>query len=123
MAGLSPNSPIPTEIELRQGSKALHIVFNDGNTFLLSYEFLRTQSPSAEVQGHGLGQEVLQVGKREVGIKEVEPVGMYAIKPTFTDGHDTGIFSWDYLYKIGLHHDELWADYLARLAAANASRD
>jgi DUF971 family protein len=123
MAGLTPNSPIPTEIELRQQSRQLHIVFNDGCAFTLSYEFLRVNSPSAEVQGHGPGQEILQVGKRAIDIKEVEPVGMYAIKPHFSDGHNTGIFSWDYLYKIGQQQESMWANYLARLDAAQQSRD
>jgi DUF971 family protein len=123
MAGLDRSTPIPTEIEIRSQSKVIDIAFNNGKKFSLSFEFLRVHSPSAEVQGHGPGQEVLQVGKRNVGIKEVEPVGMYAIKPHFDDGHDTGIFSWDYLYKIGDHHDALWADYLARLDKAGVGRD
>jgi DUF971 family protein len=123
MAGLDKNSPIPTEIELKSQSKVMDIAFNDGKHFSLSFEFLRVHSPSAEVQGHGPGQEVLQVGKKNVGIKEIEPVGMYAVKPHFDDGHDTGIYSWDYLYKIGLHQAQMWEDYLARLAKAGASRD
>jgi DUF971 family protein len=123
MAGLEKDSPIPTEIELKQQSRMMEIAFNNGKRFSLSYEFLRVHSPSAEVQGHGPGQEVLQVGKRSVGITEIEPVGMYAVKPHFDDGHNTGIFSWDYLYKIGEHHDAMWAEYLARLDRAGASRD
>jgi DUF971 family protein len=101
----------------------LEIAFNDGLTFRLPYEYLRVYSPSAEVRGHGPGQEVLQVGKRAIAIKEVEPVGHYAIRPTFSDGHDTGIFSWDYLYDLGERHDELWQRYLDRMAGAGASRD
>jgi DUF971 family protein len=101
----------------------LEIAFNDRRTFRLSYEYLRVYSPSAEVRGHGPGQEVLQVGKREVAIREVEPVGRYAIRPSFSDGHDTGIYSWDYLYDLGVRQDELWQRYLDRMAAAGASRD
>jgi DUF971 family protein len=116
-------SPHPLEIKLHQSSRLLEIAFDDGQRFSLSYEFLRVHSPSAEVRGHGPGQEVLQVGKREVAIAEVEAVGHYAIRPSFSDGHTTGIYSWDYLYEIGSHHDELWQRYLDRLARANASRD
>ena len=101
----------------------LEIAFNDGRTFRLPYEFLRVHSPSAEVRGHGAGQEVLQIGKRDVTIREVEAVGHYAIRPMFSDGHDTGIYSWDYLYDLGARQERLWAEYLARLAAAGASRD
>jgi DUF971 family protein len=122
MAGLDP-STIPTEIKLHQSSRAMELSFADGTNFRLPYEFLRVYSPSAEVRGHGPGQETLQAGKREVSITEVEPVGHYAIRPKFSDGHDTGIYSWDYLYDLGLRHDELWQSYLARLAAAGASRD
>jgi DUF971 family protein len=122
MAGLDP-STIPTEIKLHQSSRAMELSFADGTKFRLSYEFLRVYSPSAEVRGHGPGQETLQPGKREVTITEVEPIGHYAIRPKFSDGHDTGIYSWDYLYDLGVRHDELWQNYLARLAAAGASRD
>jgi len=122
MAGLDP-STIPTEIKLHQSSRAMELSFADGTNFRLSYEFLRVYSPSAEVRGHGPGQETLQPGKREVTITEVEPIGHYAIRPKFSDGHDTGIYSWDYLYDLGVRHDELWQNYLARLAAAGASRD
>jgi DUF971 family protein len=101
----------------------LEIAFADGRSFRLPYELLRVYSPSAEVRGHGPGQEVLQTGKREVGIKEVEAVGHYAIRPTFSDGHDTGIYSWDYLYDLGDRQDELWQRYLERMAAAGASRE
>jgi DUF971 family protein len=123
MAGPDAPTPVPTEIKLHQSSRVLEISFSDGNTFRISYELLRVYSPSAEVRGHGPGQEVLQVGKREVGIKEVEPVGHYAIRPTFSDGHATGIYSWDYLYDLGSHQDELWQRYLTRMSAAGASRD
>jgi DUF971 family protein len=122
MAGLDP-STVPTEIKLHQSSRAMELSFADGTSFRLSYEFLRVYSPSAEVRGHGPGQETLQIGKREVTITEVEPIGHYAIRPKFSDGHDTGIYSWDYLYDLGLRQDELWQSYLARLAAAGASRD
>src|SRR5512146_520604 len=114
---------IPTEIKLHQQSKAMEISFADGTSFRLSYEFLRVYSPSAEVRGHGPGQETLQAGKRDVTIVEVEPVGHYAIRPKFSDGHESGIYSWDYLYQLGSEHGELWQRYLARLAAAGASRD
>jgi len=123
MAGLDPSTPHPTEIKLHQTSRVLELAFNDGRAFRLPYEFLRVYSPSAEVRGHGPGQETLQTGKRDVTIKEVEPVGHYAIRPTFSDGHDTGIYSWDYLYDLGARQDELWRRYLDRMAAAGASRD
>jgi DUF971 family protein len=116
-------TPAPTEIKLHQASRVLEISFADGRTFKLPYEFLRVYSPSAEVRGHGAGQETLQTGKREVTIKEVEPVGHYAIRPQFSDGHDSGIYSWEYLYELGEDQDALWQRYLDRLAAANASRD
>ncbi|MHB1657235.1 MAG: gamma-butyrobetaine hydroxylase family protein [Burkholderiales bacterium] len=122
MAGLNKNTPIPTEIKLHQTSRLLEIAFNDGSLFRLPYEFLRVYSPSAEVRGHGHGQEVLQVGKQDVTISGIEPVGNYAIQPTFSDGHDTGIYSWDYLYEIGKDQDMLWNRYLQRLADAGASR-
>jgi len=97
-------------------------VFDDGRSFRLPYEYLRVFSPSAEVRGHGPGQEVLQVGKREIEIRQVEPVGSYAIQPTFSDGHATGIYSWDYLYQLGLEQDARWAAYLKQMEAAGASR-
>ena len=123
MSGLDATTPIPTEIKLHQASRVLEIAYSDGRTFRLSYEFLRVHSPSAEVRGHGPGQEVLQVGKREAAIKEVEPVGRYAIRPSFSDGHDTGIFSWEYLYDLGERQEALWQRYLDRMKAAGASRD
>mgnify|MGYP001028569087 CR=1 FL=1 len=110
-------------LTLHQASRVLEIAFADGRTFRLPYEFLRVYSPSAEVRGHGPGQETLQVGKREVGIEKVEPVGHYAIQPTFSDGHASGIYSWDYLYDLGDRQEELWQRYLDRLAEAGASRD
>ena len=110
--------PNPTELTLHQKSRVLDIAYDDGNAFSIPFELMRVYSPSAEVKGHGPGQEVLQVGKREVGINDVEQVGNYAIKPVFTDGHDTGIFSWDYLYELGRSQDSLWQQYLGRLQAA-----
>lgn len=123
MAGLDKHTPIPSEIKLHQKSREMELTFTDGSNFRLSYEFLRVYSPSAEVRGHGPGQETLQTGKRNVDITTVEQVGNYAIRPVFSDGHDTGIYSWDLLYQLGKNRDQLWADYLARLEAAGASRD
>ena len=123
MAGLTKDSPLPVDIKLHQQSRRLEIGFSDGARYTLSFEFLRVHSPSAEVRGHGPGQEVLQTGKREVEIRTLEPVGNYALQPGFSDGHDTGIFSWDYLYEIGKNQDAMWADYLQRLAKAGATRD
>ena len=123
MAGLDKTTPVPTEIKLHQTSRVLEIAYSDGRAFKLPYEFLRVYSPSAEVRGHGPGQETLQVGKRDVTIAAVEPVGHYAIQPRFSDGHDSGIYSWDYLYELGANHDDLWQRYLDRLATAGASRD
>lgn len=115
--------PIPTELTVHQKSRLLDIAFDDGSAFSIPFELLRVYSPSAEVKGHGPGQETLQVGKREVGIQGVEPVGNYAVKPVFTDGHDSGIFTWDYLYKLGSEQDALWQDYLSRLHAAGFEGD
>lgn len=123
MAGIESSTPIPTEIKLHQASRLMELSFADGTNFRLPYEFLRVYSPSADVRGHGPGQETLQVGKREVTIAELEQVGHYAVRPKFSDGHDTGIYSWDYLYDLGERQNELWQRYLARLAAAGASRD
>ena len=117
------DSSTPTEIKLRQKSRVLDIDFSDGRSFSLSFEFLRVFSPSAEVRGHGPGQEVLQTGKRNVDIVSLDPVGSYAVQPTFSDGHATGIYAWDYLYSLGADHERLWSDYLQRLADANANRD
>jgi DUF971 family protein len=116
-------SRVPSGITLHQKSRVLEIAFSDGHSFRLPYEFLRVHSPSAEVRGHGPGQEVLQIGKREIGIVSLEPVGSYAVQPVFSDGHNTGIYSWDYLYELGQNQETLWTAYLARLAAAGASRD
>ncbi len=123
MTGLDRASPRPTEITLHSESRVLEIAFSDGRTFRLPYEFLRVHSPSAEVRGHGPGQEQLQAGKRDVTIVSAEPVGHYGLQPTFSDGHSTGIYSWDLLYELGLNRDALWAQYLERLEAAGASRD
>ncbi len=123
MAGLDRQTPTPQDITVHSQSRILEIVFSDGAHFKLPFELMRVYSPSAEVQGHGPGQEVLQTGKREVGIVALEPVGNYAVQPTFSDGHDSGIFSWDYLYFLGVKQDELWADYDRRLQAAGMSRD
>ena len=114
---------VPTEIKLHQRSRVMEVAFSDGHSFRLPYELLRVYSPSAEVRGHGPGQEVLQTGKREVEIAKLEPVGSYAVQPTFSDGHATGIFSWDYLYHLGQNQDRMWREYLAKLEAAGASRD
>ncbi len=116
-------APSPTEITVHSGSRVLEIAFDDGNRFRLPFEFLRVYSPSAEVRGHGPGEEVLQTGKRDVTIESVDTVGLYALQPVFSDGHDSGLYSWEYLYGLGLHQDALWQDYLDRLAAAGASRD
>ena len=123
MSGLDGTTLIPTDVKLHQASRILELVFPNGRHFRLPYEFLRVLSPSAEVRGHGPGQETLQTGKRDVTITDIESVGHYALRPTFSDGHSTGIYSWDYLYDLGERHDELWRDYLARLAAAHETRD
>jgi len=123
MAGLNKSVPQPTEIKLHQKSRILEIAFSDGKTFQLPCEFLRVYSPSAEVRGHGPGQEVLQVGKKQVGISKIEPVGSYAIQFAFSDGHDTGIYSWDLLYDYGIRQDEMWRHYLKRMEEAGASRE
>ena len=115
--------PTPTEIRLHQKSRVLEVSFSDGNRFELSYEFLRVYSPSAEVRGHGPGQEVLQVGKKDVDILSLEPVGSYAVQQHFSDGHGTGIYSWDYLYDLGTNRQSLWQTYLKRLEAAGARRE
>ena len=118
-----PPERIPTEIKLHQKSRIMEIAFSDGSGFRLPYEYLRVYSPSAEVRGHGPGQEVLQTGKREVEIRALEAVGSYAVQPVFSDNHSTGIYSWDYLYELGQNQDRLWREYLDRLSAAGASRD
>lgn len=123
MAGLTQTTPQPTSIIVHQQSRVLEVGFSDGELFRIPFELMRIYSPSAEVQGHGPGQEVLQTGKREVGLTELEPVGNYAIQPTFSDGHNTGIFSWDYLYFLGSQEAKLWAQYEQRLREAGLERD
>lgn len=123
MAGLDKDTPTPTDLTVHQQSRVLEIRFSDGAHFKLPFELLRVYSPSAEVQGHGPGQEVLQTGKRGVEIVALEPVGNYAVQPTFSDGHSSGLYAWDYLYHLGRQQDALWKDYEARLAAAGVDRD
>ena len=123
MAGLAPDTPAVTALTLHQASRVLEIGFADGHAFRLPFELLRVYSPSAEVQGHGPGQEVLQTGKRGVGIDELQLVGHYGVQPRFSDGHDSGIFSWDYLYRLGRDQQALWQRYEQRLAAAGLDRD
>ena len=123
MAGLQAGSPTPTALTVHGQSRILEVAFSDGAEFKIPFELMRVYSPSAEVQGHGPGQEVLQTGKREVGIVELEPVGNYAVKPVFSDGHESGIFSWDYLYYLGAEQARLWDDYNRRLLAAEMQRD
>lgn len=123
MAGLQSGSPTPQDLTVHGQSRVLEVSFSDGQTFRIPFELMRVYSPSAEVQGHGPGQEVLQTGKREVELAALEPVGNYAVKPTFSDGHESGIFSWDYLYFLGSQQDRLWADYEQRLRAAGVARD
>ena len=123
MAGISSGSPTPQAMTVHSQSRVLEISFSDDKEFRIPFELMRVYSPSAEVQGHGPGQEVLQSGKREVGLTGLEPVGNYAVQPTFSDGHSSGIFSWDYLYFLGSQQDKLWADYTARLLAAGVERD
>jgi DUF971 family protein len=123
MAGLKPSTPLPTALTVHQASRVLEVAFDDGAQFRIPFELLRVYSPSAEVQGHGPGQEVLQTGKREVEITELNAVGHYAVQPRFSDGHDTGIFSWDYLYHLGAEGAALWHRYEERLAEAGVDRD
>jgi DUF971 family protein len=120
---MSSQSQAPTEIRLRQKSRVLELAYADGRCVSLTFEFLRVYSPSAEVRGHGPGQEVLQVGKKEVDIERIEPVGTYAVQLYFSDGHNTGIYSWDLLHEYGLRRDEMWQRYLKRMADANGSRE
>jgi len=123
MAGLTPKTPLPTAITVHEQSRVLEVGYADGQVFRIPFELMRVYSPSAEVQGHGPGQEVLQTGKREVGLSALEPVGNYAVQPHFSDGHESGIFSWDYLYFLGSQQDKLWAQYEQRLRAAGVDRD
>jgi DUF971 family protein len=123
MAGLTTTTPRPTAITVHEQSRVLEIAFSDGKEFRIPFELMRIYSPSAEVQGHGPGQEVLQTGKREIGVVGLEPVGNYGVQPAFSDGHNTGIFSWDYLYFLGTQQPELWQQYEARLQKAGVDRD
>jgi DUF971 family protein len=123
MAGLQAGSPTPVALTVHSQSRLLEIAFSDGAQFRIPFELMRIYSPSAEVQGHGPGQEVLQTGKREVNVLELEPIGNYAVKPVFSDGHESGLFTWDYLYHLGADQSELWDDYERRLQAAGVARD
>ncbi len=123
MAGLQNPSPAPVDLTVHSQSRVLEVAFSDGALFRIPFELMRVYSPSAEVQGHGPGQEVLQTGKREVTLTSLEPIGNYAVQPTFSDGHDTGIFTWEYLYFLGSQQEQLWSDYAERLAAAGVERD
>ena len=123
MAGLQRGGATPQSITVHASSRVLEVGFSDGAVFRIPFELLRVYSPSAEVQGHGPGQEVLQTGKRDVQLVGLDPVGNYAVQPRFSDGHDTGIYTWDYLYQLGSRRDQLWADYERRLAAAGVDRD
>ena len=123
MAGLQAETPSPQDITLHNRSRVLEVTFSDGSTFRIPFELMRVYSPSAEVSGHGPGQEVLQTGKRDVDVVSLESVGNYAVQPTFSDGHSSGIFSWDYLYFLGSQQAQLWADYEERLQTAGVSRD
>lgn len=123
MGGLTATTPTPTEIKLHKQSRILEVAFNDGKRFEFTCEYLRVFSPSAEVRGHGPGQEVLQVGKKDVEIVDIRPVGQYAINLVFSDQHDSGLYSWDYLYDLGVNQERYWQNYLQRLEAAGASRE
>lgn len=123
MAGIDRDTPIPSEIKLHQKSHRLELCYESGERFMLDFEYLRVFTPSAEARGHGPGQETLQTGKRNIDIMRIEPVGTYAVKPVFSDGHDSGLYSWDLLYNLGKHHDELWQDYLSQIETQGLSRD
>jgi DUF971 family protein len=123
MAGIERDTPIPTDIKLHQKSRFLELSYASGENFNLDFEYLRVFTPSAEARGHGPGQETLQTGKRNVNIEGIEPVGTYAVRLTFSDGHDSGLYSWDLLYNLGKHHDELWDEYLKQLESQGLSRD
>ena len=122
MSGLNPNTPKPIDIRLHQASRLLEIKFDNNTECMLSCEFLRVHSPSAEVKGHGAGQETLQIGKEEVNITAIEPVGNYAVKLVFSDGHDTGLYSWDYLYYLAENYEAMWLEYIGRLDMAGHKR-
>nr|MBL8409961.1 DUF971 domain-containing protein [Dechloromonas sp.] len=123
MAGIDRDTPIPTEIKLHQKSRLLELAYENGEHYTLDFEYLRVYTPSAEARGHGPGQETLQTGKRNVSIERIEPVGTYAVRLVFSDGHDSGLYSWDLLYNLGKHHDELWAEYLKQIESQGLSRD
>ena len=123
MAGLKAGAPALQALTVHGQSRVLEVAFADGAVYRIPFELMRVYSPSAEVRGHGPGQETLQTGKREVGLTSLEPVGNYGVQPTFSDGHSSGIFSWDYLYFLGSEQDKLWAEYLSRLSAASVDRD
>ncbi|MCG2575725.1 DUF971 domain-containing protein [Dechloromonas sp. XY25] len=123
MAGIDRDTPIPSEIKLHQKSRRLELIYDGGEAYSLDFEYLRVYTPSAEARGHGPGQETLQTGKRNVDIERIEPVGTYALRLVFSDGHDSGLYSWDLLYNLGKHHDELWQEYLAQLEKQGLSRD
>ncbi len=122
MSTPSSKTPTPTAFTVHSHSRVLEVCFSDGAVFKIPFELMRVCSPSAEVQGHGPGQEVLQTGKQEVTVVELSPVGNYAVKPVFSDGHDTGLFTWEYLYHLGQQQTQLWNDYLHRLDVAGMSR-
>lgn len=123
MSGLTPDSPRPIDIRLHQKSRLLEITFDNNTTCKLSCEFLRVYSPSAEVRGHGAGQETLQIGKENINIEGIEPIGNYAVKLTFSDGHNTGLYSWDYLYDLANNYEALWLEYLGKLDLAGVKRN
>lgn len=123
MAGIEHNTPIPSEIKLHQKSRVLEIAYESGENYTLDFEYLRVFTPSAEARGHAPGQETLQTGKRNVTIDRIEPVGTYALRFVFSDGHDSGLYSWDLIHNLGKHHDELWQDYLNQIEAQGLSRD
>lgn len=123
MAGIDRDTPIPSEIKLHQKSRRLELIYEGGEAYTLDFEYLRVYTPSAEARGHGPGQETLQTGKRNVVIERIEPVGTYALRLVFSDGHDSGLYSWDMLYNLGKHHDQLWAEYLEQIEKQGLSRD
>ena len=123
MAGIDRDTPIPSEIKLHQKSRRLELIYDGGEAYSLDFEYLRVYTPSAEARGHGPGQETLQTGKRNVEIERMEPVGTYALRLVFSDGHESGLYSWDLLYNLGKHNDELWQEYLAQLEKQGLSRD
>jgi DUF971 family protein len=123
MAGIDRDTPIPSEIKLHKLSRRLELIYSDNERYQLDFEFLRVYTPSAEARGHGPGQETLQTGKRDIDIERIEPVGTYALRLVFSDGHDSGLYSWDLLYNLGKHHDELWQEYLTQIEKQGLSRD